>query len=841
MQRTAYVFVMLIIFIFISCDSELKWVGELDSKKDEKAVNGICGTKECGHTEYEFRGKTHTILCGECTDGFECVSNDCKDIDECATDNGDCEQGCKNTDGGRTCECENGYKLATDGKGCDDIDECKTNNGGCDQVCVNNDGGRDCDCNQGYILGDDNTTCDDMDECSDIELNTCSEFADCFNTVGDFNCKCRENYSGDGKNCVADTRTQSCTGLEDNAEWNTASSITQTWNGTEWAPSTAGVYNATPSTTECQFICKTNYSWDDSNCVADTKTFTCSAKPAGSDWNTVESYVQTWNGTQWLPADSATEYGEAPVSDSCRYKCAMNYTWDGLICVADIKTDQACTGFPSNTTLNTASSITQTWNGTAWIPSTIASYNETPSTTECRFKCANDFHWENSACISNSRSNQSCTGKPVNAFWNTASSITQTWNGTAWMPSTASLFNTTSSTTECRFKCDINYTWNSGTSTCVAETKTAQSCTGLPTNAVWNTASSISQTWSGTAWLPTTAGAYNAFASTTECRFKCSPYYEWSGSSCVQYGAMCTGQTLCYNGTTTMTCPVTGASYYGQDSQYKTLGACFLRDYTISGTAGSDIVTDNNTGLVWQRTFPATYAGCTGGAPAGSTCTWQQAIDYCDVLTYAGQTDWRLPTFAELETLLDYGKYSPSIDTDVFPSTQSDSYWSYTEYAGITTQAWNISFSAGTSSHNPKTSATGIYVRCVRGNEWNPVGTFEESTVSGKVIVTDTETGFIWQKEYSDTLTWINALSYCETSTYAGYKDWRLPNVNELKTLFNLNSINPASSFPGMPSSYFWSSSTRVSGASSAWLVNSAIGDMNLISKTDSLYVRCVR
>ena len=60
------------------------------------------------------------------------------------------------------------------------------------------------------------------------------------------------------------TRVGNCTGLPGNAEWNTVSSITQTWNGSSWEPPTTGSYNTTPSTKECRFRCKSFYSWTNS-------------------------------------------------------------------------------------------------------------------------------------------------------------------------------------------------------------------------------------------------------------------------------------------------------------------------------------------------------------------------------------------------------------------------------------------------------------------------------------------------------------------------------------------------------------------------------------------------
>ena len=40
-----------------------------------------------------------------------------------------------------------------------DIDECATDNGGCDQVCVNLPGSYECKCNAGYLLAEDAHTC----------------------------------------------------------------------------------------------------------------------------------------------------------------------------------------------------------------------------------------------------------------------------------------------------------------------------------------------------------------------------------------------------------------------------------------------------------------------------------------------------------------------------------------------------------------------------------------------------------------------------------------------------------------------------------------------------------
>ena len=118
---------------------------------------------------------------------------------------------------------------------------------------------------------------------------------------------------------------------------------------------------------------------------------------------------------------------------------------------------------------------------------------------------------------------------------------------------------------------------------------------------------------------------------------------------------------------------------------------------------------------------------------------------------------------------------------------------------------------------------------------------FNSATVNGDVIVTDTETGLVWQKTYVSGKTWQKALSYCESLTYAGYSDWRLPNKNELASLVNYEKYNPASDFPDMPSNYFWSSSTYLYSTSDAWYVYFGYGYVDSYSKTSGSDVRCVR
>jgi hypothetical protein len=82
---------------------------------------------------------------------------------------------------------------------------------------------------------------------------------------------------------------------------------------------------------------------------------------------------------------------------------------------------------------------------------------------------------------------------------------------------------------------------------------------------------------------------------------------------------------------------------------------------------------------------------------------------------FAGHCDWRLPTSAELQTILlepFLCGTQPCIDP-IFGSTQSSVYWSSTTDQGNPVFAWYVSFGAGSVSAFGKSNS--YYVRAVRG------------------------------------------------------------------------------------------------------------------------------
>lgn len=75
--------------------------------------------------------------------------------------------------------------------------------------------------------------------------------------------------------------------------------------------------------------------------------------------------------------------------------------------------------------------------------------------------------------------------------------------------------------------------------------------------------------------------------------------------------------------------------------------------------------------------------------------------------------DWRVPTSAELQTIVDCSFGSPCIDT-IFGPTAEVSYWTSTTNASDQTFAWVVLFNSGDLTNTPKNSSV-VRVRAVRG------------------------------------------------------------------------------------------------------------------------------
>ena len=128
------------------------------------------------------------------------------------------------------------------------------------------------------------------------------------------------------------------------------------------------------------------------------------------------------------------------------------------------------------------------------------------------------------------------------------------------------------------------------------------------------------------------------------------------------------------------------------------------------------------------------------------------------------------------------------------------------------------------------------------------------SNLKDKVWI-DPDTGFMWQvdipkKRYN----WWDSKSYCKNLNLSGYNDWRLPSIDELKTILtknyyrSLSTINRAyikkellNSIYELKNPIFWSSTPYVSFFEKGLIVYFNNGCEHESDKSDTYYVRCVR
>lgn len=86
--------------------------------------------------------------------------------------------------------------------------------------------------------------------------------------------------------------------------------------------------------------------------------------------------------------------------------------------------------------------------------------------------------------------------------------------------------------------------------------------------------------------------------------------------------------------------------------------------------------------------------------------------------------------------------------------------------------------------------------------------------------------------------------TFSGTLTFAGFGDWRVPNIRELRSLFDSSRASPAIdtvAFPNMPASFFWSSTEQAFVQSNAWNVFFDDGRPFASDKGNAYHIRMVR
>ncbi len=250
------------------------------------------------------------------------------------------------------------------------------------------------------------------------------------------------------------------------------------------------------------------------------------------------------------------------------------------------------------------------------------------------------------------------------------------------------------------------------------------------------------------------------------------------------YSIVDTHQTTRFDNSTAITDTTV---FSGQDADYTHLEPSYTDN-------GDGTVSDNNTGLMWQKN-------------PGKKMNWDEAFQAVESAKLAGYDDWRIPTIKELYSLIQFSgrdvapnsmkENIPFINTDYFDFVYGDTrageriidsqYMSSTKYVSTTMAGDETVF--GVNFADGRIKGYGMMLRgkpkeffviLVRGNTEYGINNFVDN---GDGTISDLATGLMWMQDDYGPMNWENALATCENLDYAGYDDWRLPNAKELQSL----------------------------------------------------------
>ncbi|MFR9533845.1 MAG: DUF1566 domain-containing protein [Rikenellaceae bacterium] len=316
-------------------------------------------------------------------------------------------------------------------------------------------------------------------------------------------------------------------------------------------------------------------------------------------------------------------------------------------------------------------------------------------------------------------------------------------------------------------------------------------------------------------------------------------------SSCGQSGSgsykiVDTAQTKCFDDRMEIAAPSKGDVFYGQDAQHEGNAPSYTNN-------GDGTVTDNVTGLMWQKAY--------------KVMSYPEALKAIESFRYAGYNDWRIPSIKEAYSLILFsgadvsvdstsgGRVSatPFIDVDYFDFEYAangnrpiDSQMlSSTLYCGSDGIADSQGLIFGVNFADGRIKGYGLglngddkqfVVRFVRGAEYG-VNDFVDN---GDGTISDKATSLMWSQDDSqEAMNWQEALAYAEemnSRNYRGHSDWRVPNAKELQSIvdysrsplstqspaidpvFNTSTITDEAGAEDYP--FYWTSTTHENSAS---------------------------
>lgn len=177
---------------------------------------------------------------------------------------------------------------------------------------------------------------------------------------------------------------------------------------------------------------------------------------------------------------------------------------------------------------------------------------------------------------------------------------------------------------------------------------------------------------------------------------------------------------------------------------------------------------------------------------APNEMSWDDAVNYCANLNEDGLNDWKLPNIDELRTLIQAPNTitggsckiseksgSFSIKDKTADCTESSNklgdkgyFWSSSTISDYPDTAWIVHFVNGQVRRNIKAGDT-LEVRCVREKTDKKIEPKQPKKTES----------LQWSEKSPKEMNHDEAVNYCKNLNEGGHKDWRLPNIDELRTL----------------------------------------------------------
>lgn len=267
------------------------------------------------------------------------------------------------------------------------------------------------------------------------------------------------------------------------------------------------------------------------------------------------------------------------------------------------------------------------------------------------------------------------------------------------------------------------------------------------------------------------------------------------------------------------------------------------KDFSIREANGGAIIVDNVLGMEWA-------------GKASENLDWYGAYDYCEKSTYAGYSDWRLPTYWEMISI----QLKQAKEQGVYPIFShlkgKRAIWSSDDSVSIDQPDWDdrwalfvepglVTFELIKEEYT---------AQCIRGEEKpaaGPQGEERYKEIQPDLIL-DTKANLLWtgprnpkiSKEllFTEVKNWYVANLWCEDLVFAGRSDWRLPRLDEVVIIGDLRIPTVFTSMPKIPNSPlgFWTSSAAINPVGPAnWIVD-LLGQAYVHSKEEKHIFGCV-